>query len=348
MNHLSPLSEEKHVMHPCPVKRSFPVGRSAFTLIELLVVIAIIAILVALLLPAVQQAREAARRSECKNKMKQLGLALHNYHDSTGCFPYSASGYNQGTFALVGTVHTWNEFLFPYLDQSVVYNQINFSYHIHNNTSAALNRGVVEYKFFSFQQCPSNPYANNLLSIQGNLTNQVVYGQKLCYAPSIGGAWQMGSANTGNTWSPALPPDCPPPAGSPCAIANSGIYTHNPSQAPGMFSGTGAVSVKIRDVTDGTSNTFLLLERRSELHKDLHMFNPNFQGVMTGMKPNSPSINLNSDTAYQYNTGASSHHSGGLHALLSDGGVRFISNNIDFMTYNNIGNKADGNVIGGY
>ena len=98
----------------------------AFTLIELLVVIAIIAILIALLLPAVQQAREAARRSSCKNNMKQLGLALHNYMDVFQQVP------PQGIYAhWDGTVnqprhHTWISQLLPYMDQAPLYNQINF------------------------------------------------------------------------------------------------------------------------------------------------------------------------------------------------------------------------------
>ncbi|MDB5338411.1 MAG: hypothetical protein JWN70_4030, partial [Planctomycetaceae bacterium] len=94
--------------------------RSGFTLIELLVVIAIIAVLIALLLPAVQQAREAARRSQCKNNLKQLGLALHNYHDTYGVFPYAQTPCCSGG-------HTWVEMLLPFMDQAPMYNQINFN-----------------------------------------------------------------------------------------------------------------------------------------------------------------------------------------------------------------------------
>src|SRR5947209_4068194 len=110
-------------------------GRRAFTLIELLVVIAIIAVLIALLLPAVQAAREAARRSQCVNNLKQLGLAMHNYHDTMGSFPIGAMGvrslvsggiYPGGT-AIANARRTWAWLLLPYLEQGAMANAINFS-----------------------------------------------------------------------------------------------------------------------------------------------------------------------------------------------------------------------------
>ena len=101
-----------------------------FTLIELLVVIAIIAILIALLLPAVQQAREAARRTQCKNNLKQLGLAFHNYHDVTKTFPY---GWELGQNLHLSS---WGLMLLPYLDQAPLYNQFNTSLPAINEANA--------------------------------------------------------------------------------------------------------------------------------------------------------------------------------------------------------------------
>src|SRR5688572_16336833 len=110
--------------------------KRGFTLIELLVVIAIIAILIALLLPAVQQAREAARRTQCKNHLKQFGLAIHNYHDTHRAFPRLTSG-SQGT----GFGTEWRGFsahvmLLPYIDQAPLYNQIDFQWHAETDTAA--------------------------------------------------------------------------------------------------------------------------------------------------------------------------------------------------------------------
>jgi prepilin-type N-terminal cleavage/methylation domain-containing protein len=98
--------------------------RRGFTLIELLVVIAIIAILIALLLPAVQQAREAARRTQCKNNLKQIGLALHNYHDAHDCFPFGWGGTRPATGS---PGYSAISQLLPFFDQAPLYNTINFS-----------------------------------------------------------------------------------------------------------------------------------------------------------------------------------------------------------------------------
>lgn len=130
-----------------------------FTLIELLVVIAIIAILIALLLPAVQQAREAARRTQCKNNMKQLGLAMHNYHDVYQTFPYGL--WDDDSYG-------WGTFLLPYLDQANVYSQINFDFHIdppHPGTAygadleggkTAITGAIIDQPLTAFM-CPSSP-----------------------------------------------------------------------------------------------------------------------------------------------------------------------------------------------
>ncbi|WP_437188042.1 DUF1559 domain-containing protein [Planctomicrobium sp. SH668] len=122
--------------------------RRGFTLIELLVVIAIIAVLIALLLPAVQQAREAARRSQCKNNLKQLSLAMHNYHDAVGCFPSEAfyAANIGGTWTARN--HTWVSMLLPYFDQAPLFNQIDF-------TAPAWNQTIADGSRFMSKKIPS-------------------------------------------------------------------------------------------------------------------------------------------------------------------------------------------------
>jgi prepilin-type N-terminal cleavage/methylation domain-containing protein len=118
--------------------------RRAFTLIELLVVIAIIAVLIALLLPAVQQARESARRTQCKNNLKQLGLALHNYHDNFKGFPMGKfspkSSPSSGSLSMHPSI-------LPFIDQGPLYNTINFNYgSTHASNTAAKDTNITAFQ----------------------------------------------------------------------------------------------------------------------------------------------------------------------------------------------------------
>ena len=133
-------------------------GRRGFTLIELLVVIAIIAVLIALLLPAVQQAREAARRSSCQNNLKQIGLALHNYHDTFNLFPMgyidvvALSGGNNGGWS-------WQAQILPQLEQGNIFEQIDFRYRPHGigiSGPGDINHLMVQTPLPVFS-CPSDP-----------------------------------------------------------------------------------------------------------------------------------------------------------------------------------------------
>src|SRR5262245_2845813 len=114
------------IMSPRPMPKSSS-RRPGFTLIELLVVIAIIAVLIALLLPAVQSAREAARRAQCSNNLKQLGIAVHNYHDVTGSFPTLLWALPDPAFSYNVFRASFFQMILPYIEQQPVYNAINFS-----------------------------------------------------------------------------------------------------------------------------------------------------------------------------------------------------------------------------
>ena len=309
----------------------FPWKRTrGFTLIELLVVIAIIAILVALLLPAVQQAREAARRNSCKNNLKQLGLAMHNYHDTHKVFPY-ASTYG------INSRHTWVEFIFPFVEQSALYDQINFNEQ--NNNAASGNKALFENKFFPFLQCPTNPYKKSGLTLANtNFSEWDVKTQGLCYVLNAGPAYPDGTT-----------PDCPT-APSFCIKEAANLWpsshNHDISRHPGPFAARGATACAIANIVDGTSNTFLLGERRPEVCNWGGAFSENFPGAFTGQKPNSPTIDESNTGAYRNNCGFSSWHDGGVQFVLADGSIRFISENISHETFSYLGDKADRQTLG--
>jgi prepilin-type N-terminal cleavage/methylation domain-containing protein len=204
-------------------KRSLLAKATGFTLIELLVVIAIIAVLVAMLLPAVQQAREAARRSQCKNNLKQLGLALHVYHDAFNQFPQAAvwGYYVPGTSpsTAVPRNFSWVAMILPYIDQGPLYNAINFSlpfYDLSKKTQVDGNGNQLTSKRLSVLMCPSDGPLNNPYVAWTNYGGSTMY-------------WAI-DAWAGDPW--------------------SGVFTD-------------FQNCSIRDIRDGTSTTIALGETSS-------------------------------------------------------------------------------------
>lgn len=294
--------------------------RSGFTLIELLVVIAIIAVLIALLLPAVQQAREAARRSQCKNNLKQIGLALHNYHDTTKQFPpalISSGRYNNSAYPNVLNTTGW-VLLLPYLDQAPMYNLYNFNvcssmsspYGRAVNGTDVTNQPVYSTKVAVFV-CPSDPMGGVSFTSSPGTTGfysaNNVRRSNYLFASGNGTDYDA-------SWTPQI----------------SGIHT-------GAFGNDGAANLSA--IVDGSSNTILVGESRQDhtsnvygpywgagVHTCCHLYTPT----------NTPTFTINAkydSSGRQYAWGTGSHHVGGAHFLMGDGAVRFISDNID---YNNI------------
>ncbi len=333
---------------------SMPRNRTAhprgFTLIELLVVIAIIAILIALLLPAVQQAREAARRSDCKNQMKQLGLALHNYHDTHKSFP-------MGTRGPVGAAN-WRVGLLPFLDQTALYKQLdtNSQATVGGFSSRREDSGSYGYGANAVlaglrvpgYNCPSSSNSTNA-SGQNPTYNNAERGQTMDYVGIAGST-----------------PD--PSGGTACSgvTGYGGIFCDN-----GLLYPNGIT--RMRDITDGSSNTMIVGEQsgqvgtrdiRANYHGGWAGFTTTVQPhVMTGSPWGSGTTTLRypinagtavcaggsgCDTTYDGNTVLSSFHTGGTQALLADGSVHFLSENINMDTFRRLGARNDGQVIGDF
>ena len=240
--------------------------RRGFTLIELLVVIAIIAVLIALLLPAVQQAREAARRTQCRNNLKQIGLAIHNYHDNYNKFPLaylskaSIPG-GSGTLTPLPGSMSWPCAILPFIDQANIYNPIITAGGILDDVGAAAAGSATAQKaVIPGFICPSTPHGGNTL-IEGGSSNP-----NLPATP-----WKSTNTLTGGIMDYITIIDFT--NGSGAYIAWNAAYPSHGSSGGAMASalflgdfGAGPQNLDshagggLKDVTDGTSNTFLVHE----------------------------------------------------------------------------------------
>ena len=310
--------------------------RKGFTLIELLVVIAIIAILIALLLPAVQQAREAARRTQCKNNLKQLGLALHNYHDTHSVFPPAAIGrcltpdLNASGLAL----------LLPGLDQAPLYGQFNFSLTSSNQEGSGYESGLVGTH-------TSDPAVNgNIIPVTTSVPaflcpsdNGRIRTESSVYRPSSSDA--RGGALTNYdfvTTSATYYNSCTNWSSTP--IATRAMFGDNSN-------------CQMRDLTDGSSNTVAMAETTRTVANG-HATAWGYRGhVMVGIWLAERPINLwffNGTTFPRGTLGSwaqpGSLHTGGMHVLMGDGAVRFISENMDASIRTNLAYISDGKTVG--
>ncbi len=302
---------------PTPSARKSDQQQYGFTLVELLVVIAIISVLIALLLPAVQQAREAARRTACRNNLKQIGLALHNYASSFTSFPPgSTSAIDNGIWSSNPSrfhLHSWASLILPNLDQTGVWNQVNY------NVSAldSLNIAAASQKLVAYR-CPSyigNDYSNEPL--------YVAISPKYALRNYVA----IGATTVGNLWK------------SPDGILYSQSVT------------------RFADITDGTSNTVLIAETREQnaaVWIDGGTASLSSRRYDDGNPPSYAAADIAINyTPYYASAGqgidclwaASSLHIGGAHHLFADGSVRFLSQNMSASVYDAMVTRAGGETI---
>lgn len=276
-----------------------------FTLIELLVVIAIIAVLIALLLPAVQQAREAARRTQCRNNLKQIALGLHNYHDTFGIFPsgqyYCRPNTPCNSPQFVSDGWGWSASLLPFVDQAPLFQGFNFSLAMRDAHHARLLATPIP-----LFQCPSDATRKDLLppTVNPFLPERFATSNYCGNGGSFGNSFEA----------PLLA------AGS---LQTNGVFGRDSAR-------------RIRDITDGTSNTFMVGET---VHYDFN-WDPTLFGhfhlpraacctlklVRMGNRSLNPGVSATTDEKRE---SFSSLHEGGAHFAMSDGSVRFVSENID-------------------
>lgn len=312
--------------------------RRAFTLIELLVVIAIIAVLVAILLPAVQQAREAARASQCRNNLKQIGIAMHSYHETYGQFPQNYNADRPWNTNGVGTSISWLTASLPFMDQSAIFNALDFStegsFNGLDNAAAQANR----VKVIAGLLCPSNPqktvadYAMVYDRGGWNGNSRNARQARTDYVGNMGFVW-TGWKDCNTDWTVGASWVDP---GRPYNDQGENL-----TRLGGVFWWHG--TAKIADISDGTSNTVGVFENHhwnftkkfpGEANQSGSWFSP-LGSIDTMQKP----INFDAEMVDGGNggddtrcTSFSSTHVGGANCVLADGSVRFLGEGIDFNT----------------
>jgi len=318
---------------------------TGFTLVELLVVIAIIGVLVALLLPAVQTAREASRRTKCTNNLRQLALACHNHHDVTGTLPRDGNSvdpvalqnsHGNGTGCCNQNVATWSWIArtLPYFEQKALYDSANIPVSILNAQQslpviAAVIQGL---------QCPSDGTRPRTRTNSANL-NGLTSGMT-CYKGVSGANWGADRYPVENSF--ATPYSNPAVDGSYNGLENGdGLFWR-----ADMRKGT----MRLAEITDGTSNTYMIGEDVPEFIRWNEWAHPNGANGTCAIPPQTG--NLVGDprtgtpdfgnwpTRYSFR----SRHPSGLHFALADGSVRFVSNNIPLLIYRQMATRAGGEV----
>ena len=302
--------------------------RHGFTLIELLVVIAIIAVLIALLLPAVQQAREAARRSQCRNSLKQIGLAIHNYAEVHTKLPLSSN--HRSASAPNG--FSWIAMSLPFIDQGNIHKRLDFKVKLTTGTpgNASTNFGVIQ-SVIPMLLCPSDPTT----AVRSNLAAWWAYpGELAPIGPPSGGG--------------------PGPAAVTCYMGYQGDWFDGDGVSgagyDGPFERSPDQAIGFQAFRDGTSNVLMLGERSPSYSPWCAWSAGNGAWIVTRYPLNqyrktTPAPDASEVGGVKY--GAQSLHLGGAHVSMGDGSARFMSDTIDFTVYQQLGNIKDGKPVSG-
>ncbi|MBN2216784.1 MAG: DUF1559 domain-containing protein [Pirellulales bacterium] len=303
-------------------------GRSrGFTLVELLVVIAIIGILIALLLPAVQAAREAARRMQCTNHLKQLGVALHAYHDNHQVLPF-ASGY---TIAQTGT---WLSFILPQLEQQAIYDEINFEIMMSDPRNSRPVTTPIHWIVCPSDPRSSEPIMNCDSRVSGMNPNPSL---KLWYPACMGPTHDDGCVYCPLGKTSSISPD------SYCCQGWNFGSKEPADNAVGMF-GRYPSGVKFVDVTDGLACTIAIGETLPDQCLYNGAYANNFPLAGTSIPMNTFETCDVPGGKYYEACGFKSLHPGGANFLMGDGSVHYLEEFIDYRLYNDLGTRAGGEV----
>ncbi|QDV33748.1 DUF1559 family PulG-like putative transporter [Tautonia plasticadhaerens] len=341
--------------------------RRGFTLIELLVVIAIIGVLIALLLPAVQAAREAARRAQCTNNLKQLGIAIHNYIDSNQCIPPTGNAGPVNNRLANANDFSLNARLLPYMEQQNLYSSLNVSmgYNLeHNGTvsstrvsgflcpsdQGSIRRGLSNYPGHDFGDCNYGNNIGTVLSLAGGRFDGPTFmtgpGARSYGGPASLATVRDGTSNTA-IYSEWVKGEGSPTQGRPAVYLLTGVdYTPTTSPSPATYTVRSLSQACQASTTLGAQVTkgFCWASQGCGVGGGYSHVNPPNAKACTfaNMNHNYPQ---RWDYAAATMVGASSYHSGGVNVGMLDGSVRFVKDTVNPDTWIAVSTKAGGEVV---